>query len=110
MKKNIYNDSNSGKIYLPVCYFEYQSLETKEIESKIFIQKNINFGETSTLKKQIQDNQTNWKKISGDNTKSINIFINEQLNKHYNGSDSKTARIINLIQKFTLDEDYMILK
>jgi hypothetical protein len=110
LKKNIYNDSNSGKIYLPVCYFEYQAIENKKIESKIFVQKSMNFGDVSILKNQIQENKTNWKKISGDNAKSINIFINEQLNKHYNGSDSKTSRIINLIQKLTLDEDYMILK
>lgn len=96
------NEVNSGLIFVPVCYFEF-NINKNQVEKNIFcaeyLSPLIHKEKQNELMGKFSSNTVSWRKFSQEEQKDINIYFNSELNSKSSENEKHSIRVREMIQK-----------
>jgi len=102
IQQSMLNESNTGLIYAPVCYFETKNT-SNQIDKTIFLSDYLSILNDPMHKREFIDdfsmNSMKWVKISDSYKKNLNLQFNTILNNQSTTNDRHSLRVRDRIRK-----------
>lgn len=102
IQQSMLNESNTGLIYAPICYFETKN-ESNQIDKTIFLSDYLSVLNDPLHKREFIDdfsmNTINWFKINDSYKNNLNMQFNAVLNNKSTKNDRHSLRVREMIRK-----------
>lgn len=102
IQQSMLNESNTGLIYAPICYFETKN-ESNQIDKNIFLSDYLSVLNDPLHKREFIDdfsmNTINWFKINDSYKNNLNMQFNAVLNNKSTKNDRHSLRVREMIRK-----------
>ena len=102
IQQSMLNESLSGSIFTPVCYFETKNFGN-QIDKHLFNTEYLPVlgekGKTNELVEQFSSPSVSWSKLSPGDQKSISLYFNAELDSKSLGNDPYSLRVRAMIRK-----------